>query len=66
MDGPKEIMLSEISRRKTNTMWYHLYMKSKKIYKWIYIQNKNGIKDIENKHGYQREEAGRDKLRLWS
>ena len=25
------IMLSEISPRKTNTVWYHLYVKSKKI-----------------------------------
>ena len=25
------IMLNEISQRKTNTVWYHLYVKSKKI-----------------------------------
>ena len=26
----ENILLSEISRRKTNTVWYHLYVESKK------------------------------------
>ena len=30
VDGPKNIMLSEISQRKTNTICYHLYVESKK------------------------------------
>ena len=43
----ENIMLSEISQRTTNTIWYHL--ESKKWYKWIYIQNRNRLTDIENK-----------------
>ena len=27
----KGIMLSEISQRKTNTIWYHLYVESEKV-----------------------------------
>ena len=30
MDGPKGIILSEISQRKTNTVYFHLYVDSKK------------------------------------
>ena len=29
LDGPKNIMLREISQRKTNTIRFHLYVKSK-------------------------------------
>ena len=39
-------ILSEVSQRKTNIIWYHLYIESKKGYKWTYLQNKN--RDIEN------------------
>ena len=28
MDGSESVMLSEISQRKTNTIWSHLYVKS--------------------------------------
>ena len=31
MDGPEHIMLREISQRKTNTVWYHLYVEPKKV-----------------------------------
>ena len=30
-NGPREYLLSEISQRKTNTVWYHLYLGSKKM-----------------------------------
>ena len=30
VDGPRDIMLSEIRQRKTNTLCYHLYLESKK------------------------------------
>ena len=30
------IMLSEISQRKMNTVWYHLYVESKKFFKSEY------------------------------
>ena len=35
------IILSEISQRKTNTVWYHLYMESKKYKQLVYTTKKN-------------------------
>ena len=35
-----DIIRNEVSWIKTNTIWYHLYVESKKEYKWIYLQNK--------------------------
>ena len=46
------IMPSEISQMKTNIMWYHLNVKSKKC-KPKCMQNRNSLTDIENKCGYQ-------------
>ena len=59
------IILSEVSQRKTNII-YNLYMESKKQYKWTYLQNRNRLMDIENKHAYQRGWKGRDKLGVWN
>ena len=36
------IILSEVSQRKTNTI-YHLYVESKKWYKWAELQNRNTV-----------------------
>ena len=33
-----------------------------KLYKWTYLQNKNGVIDVENKHGYQ---EGRERAINW-
>ena len=41
------ITLSEVSQKKTNTIWYHLYVKSKVWYKWTYLPNGNRLTDIE-------------------
>ena len=30
--GPEIIMLSEVSQRNTDIIWYHLYVKSKRVY----------------------------------
>ena len=35
--------------KKKNIIWYHLYVESKKLYKWIYLQNRNRHTDVENK-----------------
>ena len=35
MDDLEDIMLSEISQRKTNAAWYHLYVESKKYNKLV-------------------------------
>ena len=65
----KIIILSEVSQTKTNIIWYHLYVKSKKCYKWTYLQNRNRLTDIENEpmitKGDNKVEGGRDKLGVW-
>ena len=33
----ENIMLREVSQRKTNTVWYHVYVESKKSYKQMYV-----------------------------
>ena len=64
----ENIMLSEISYTKTNTI-YHLYVDSKKIIQMnIYTQNRNRLTDIEDKLLVTKEEkkVGRDKLGVWN
>ena len=36
----KNNIISEIGQTNTNVEWYHLYVESKKLHKWIYIQKK--------------------------
>ena len=43
------IWQSEVSQTKANTIKYHLFVESKIWYKWIYLQNRNRLTDIENK-----------------
>ena len=43
------IVLGEVSQRKTNTMWYHLYVESKKRHKRTYLRNRKRYKEVENK-----------------
>ena len=40
MDGPRDYH-TKWSKKKTNITWYHLYMESKKWYKWTHLQNRN-------------------------
>ena len=42
------LIVSERSQRKTNVMWYPLYVESKIQRKSIYLHNKNRLTDIEN------------------
>ena len=51
------IILSEVSRAKTNIIWYRLYVESKIWYKWTYLQNRNRLTDIENKFMVTKEEG---------
>ena len=36
-------------RRKTNTIWYHLYVESKLWHKWTCLWNRNWLRDTENR-----------------
>ena len=53
------IMLNEISQRKINTI-YHLHVESKVSHKWTYLQNRNRVTDIDNRHGYQSRKGVRE------
>ena len=50
MDG---LMLSEISQREANTMWYHSYVGSKKYNTLVDITNKKSHRYREKNSGYQ-------------
>ena len=43
------ILTKKVQKRKTNTMWYHLYVESKIWHKWAYLWNRNRTMDVENK-----------------
>ena len=43
------ITLGEVTKIKTNTIWYQLYVESKIWHKWTYLWNRNRLIDIENK-----------------
>ena len=47
----RDYPLSEVSQTETSVIWYHLYAKSKKKkwYKWMYLQNRSRLTDLENK-----------------
>ena len=57
------ITLSEVSQRKTETTWYHLYVESKKRYNECIYKKRNRLKDIENKPMIAKEERGRERNR---
>ena len=56
------IILIEVSQRKMNAIWYHLYLESKKWYKWPYLQNRNRLTYNENKVMVTKGDSGGDKL----
>ena len=39
----------DFRKRKANTKWYHLYVETKIWHKWTYVQNRNNLRDIENR-----------------
>ena len=41
MDGPRDYHSKWLCKRKTNTIWYHLYVESKIWHKWAYLWNRN-------------------------
>ena len=44
------VILSEVSQRKRNTVWYSLFEESKRDdTKWTYLQSRNRLRDLENK-----------------
>ena len=56
------IILCEARRRKTDTIWCHLYMESKVWHKLTYLQDSNRFTDIANRPVVARGYRGRDGL----
>ena len=56
------IILNEVRKRKTSTIWYHLHEESKIWHKWIYLWNRNRLTDIENKLVVAKGEASRGEM----
>ena len=48
VDGPRDSHTKQ-SKRKTNTIWYHLHVGSKIWHKWTYLQNRNRLTDTEKR-----------------
>ena len=43
------IILSEVRKKKINTIWYHLYVESKTWHKLTWLPNKNRLTHTENR-----------------
>ena len=54
------IIPSEIGQ--TEKDWCHLYMESKKWYKWTYLQKRDRLTDIKFKFKITKEERGKRKI----
>ena len=53
------IILNEVSQRKINVVWYHLYVESN-------LQNRGRLIEKTQNFGYQRDNGmGGDKLGVW-
>ena len=53
--GLRDIILNEISPRKTNTVWFHIYVESKKQGKWTNMKKqKQSYRYREQTDGWQR------------
>ena len=65
------IILREVSQTKTNILWYHIHVESKKEKwcKWAYLQSRNRFTDIKNElmvtKGDGRGWGKGDKLEVW-
>ena len=60
------IMLSEVSQRKTNTMWYHLYVESKIWHKSTYLWNRDRLDKTQRTDLWLPRRERRDELGVWS
>ena len=58
MDGSESVMLSEISQRKTNNVWFYLHLESEKQNKRTNLKNRNRLIDTENKLVVARGDGG--------
>ena len=50
------MLLSEVGQKENDR--YHIYLESKIWHKWMYLQNRNRLTDIENKLMITKKERG--------
>ena len=60
----QNIILSEVSQRQTNIIWYYSYMESKKVIQMNLCTKQNKLRDTENKLMVTKGERG-EKLGVW-
>ena len=61
------IIGSKVSQKKTNTIWYHLYVEPKILHKWAYWWNRNRLTEIENRLTVAKgKSTGREGLGVWN
>ena len=53
MDATRYYQLSEVRKKKTNTIWYHLYVESQEWHEWSYLWNRNRLSHTEQSYGCQ-------------
>ena len=68
MDGPRDYHTKWVRQRKTNTIWYHVHVESKKYIQMnLFMKQKQTHRHRKQTYGYQRGKAGgRDKLVVWN
>ena len=50
--------VTQVRKRKTNTIWYHLHVESKIWHKRTYLQNRKRLTDIQNRFVVAKGEVG--------
>ena len=64
MEGPRSPYMREVRQRKTDIIWYRLYVESKKGYRWTYLQD--GSRACRKQtSGYLAMSGGRGELDDW-
>ena len=61
MDGPRDYHSKWTKSERERQVSYDIASKwnlKKKWYKWTYLQNRERLTDLENKHGYQKGKIG--------
>ena len=52
------VILREVRKGKTHTIWYYLYMESKIWHEWTHLRNRNRFMDMENRPGVAKGKVG--------
>ena len=59
------VILSQVRKRKTNAMWYHICLESKTGHRWTYMENRLGVAKGEGGGSRMDGEFGVCRCKLW-